>query len=113
MPAAMDQSDLFVVDTPLGFEVRVSVSYWATMVTKHPDLANRVATVEAALRQPGEARRSRRDDSVYLICRSDEWRGRWVGAVTKRDGRDRFPITAIGPTRSRKENAYGQGEGVL
>ena len=90
----MDPSDLFVVDTPLGFEVRVSVSYWATIVTKHPDLADRVAAVETALREPEEVRRSRRDGAVYLFYRSDERRGRWVVAVTKREGADAFLITA-------------------
>ncbi len=71
MPDVRDSADLFVVETPLDFTVRVRVSYWATIVTKHPDLASRVADVEAALREPDEVRGSRRDDRVDFFYRSD------------------------------------------
>lgn len=36
MPEIPHPDDLFAVETPLGFTVRVSVQYWATIVAKHP-----------------------------------------------------------------------------
>jgi len=36
MPAERKPTDLFAVETPLGFTVRVSVRYWATIVAKLP-----------------------------------------------------------------------------
>lgn len=106
MPAAMNSSDLFAVETPLGFSVRVSISYWATIVTKHPDLAERVTAVEAALREPDEVRRSRRDGAVYLFYRADGRRGRWVVAVTKHENGDAFLVTAY------RTDAIKEGERV-
>jgi hypothetical protein len=94
MPATRDPADLFSVDTPLGFVVRVSVSYWSTIVTKHPDLVGREAEVQAALREPSEVRRSRHDAAVLLFYRSDGQRRRWVVAVTKREKGDAFLVTA-------------------
>ena len=86
--------DLFAVQTPLGFTVRVSARYWATIVAKHPDLANRLAEVQAALREPEEVRQSRRDPAVLLFYRSDGHHGRWVVAVAKREDGDGFLVTA-------------------
>ena len=94
MPKEAEPADLFAVETPLGFTVRVSVGYWATIVEKHPDLANRLVDVQSALRAPEEVRRSRRDPAVFLFYRSDARRGRWVVAVTKREGCDGFLVTA-------------------
>lgn len=60
----------FEVETPLGFSVRVSRSYWQFIVTdKHPTMANLEAEVQATLRQPEEIRRSRSDADVYLFYR--------------------------------------------
>ena len=86
--------DLFAVETPLGFTVRVSARYWATIVAKHPDLADRLADVQAALREPEEVRQSRRDPAVLLFYRSDGGHGRWVVAVAKHEGGDGFLVTA-------------------
>jgi hypothetical protein len=94
MPAETKPTDLFAVETPLGFTVRVSVRYWVTIVAKHPDLADRDGDVQSALRAPEEVRQSRRDPSVLLFYRSDARRGRWVVAVTKHEGRDGFLVTA-------------------
>jgi hypothetical protein len=35
MTAEISTQDLFVIETPLGFTVRVSARYWATIVAKH------------------------------------------------------------------------------
>lgn len=94
MPANPDPTELFAVETPLGFTVRVSVRYWGTIVAKHPDLTDRVSDVQAALREREEVRRSRRDAAVLLFYRSDLRHGRWVVAVTKRADREAFLITA-------------------
>ena len=85
MLADRDLAELFAVETPLEFSVRVSVRYWATIVAKHPDLEDRAEEVQLALREPDEVRRSRRDAAVILFYRSDGRRGRWVVAVAKRE----------------------------
>ena len=54
MPDESPNRDLFAVETPLGFVVRVGARYWATIVSKHPDLADRLADVQSALREPEE-----------------------------------------------------------
>jgi hypothetical protein len=86
--------DLFAVETPLGFTVRVSRRYWDTIVTKHPDMAARVVDVELALRSPEEIRRSRRDPAVLLFYRSERGDTRWVVAVAKHEKGDGFLMTA-------------------
>ena len=58
MPADTSAQDLFAVETPLGFTVRVSARYWSTIVAKHPDLADHLAEVQAALREPEEIDRA-------------------------------------------------------
>ena len=45
--------DLFAVQTPLGFTVRVSTRYWATIVAKHPASE----TVSLTYRRPYANRR--------------------------------------------------------
>lgn len=87
-------AELFAVETPLGFTVRVTHRYWATIVVKHPDLADRVADIEAALRDPQEVRLSRRDPAVLLFYRPDDPRRRWVVAVAKHEKGEGFLVTA-------------------
>jgi hypothetical protein len=94
MAANEAPQDLFAVTTPLGFTVRVSARYWGTIVGKHPDLADRLPDVQAALREPEEVRRSRRDPAVLLFYRSDGARERWVVAVTKHADGNGFLVTA-------------------
>ena len=94
MPDESPNNDLFAIETPLGFIVRVSARYWATIVSKHPDLADRLADVQSALREPDEVRQSRRDATVLLSNRSDLRRGRWVVAVAKHENGDGFLVTA-------------------
>jgi len=40
---------LFAVATPLGFTVRTSPEYWQKIITKHPDLAERLELVKVEL----------------------------------------------------------------
>ena len=94
MPSESATKDLFAVETPLGFTVRVSAAYWATILVKHPDLADRLGDVQSALREPQEVRRSRRAPTILLFYRTDVRRGRWVVAVAKHENRDGFLVTA-------------------
>lgn len=90
-----DQQDtLFSVDTPLGFSVRTSRAYWTTILTKHPDMVDRLDDVKAALASPDEVRSSRRDSGVLLFYRREMNRPRWVVAVTRRPNGEGFLITA-------------------
>jgi len=94
MASSPNREDLlFEVSTPLGFEVRVSRSYWELIVTvKHPVMAGREADVRETLEHPDEVRQSRSDPAVYLFYRSERAR-RWVVAVARRLGEEGFLIT--------------------
>jgi len=93
---------LFEAVTPLGFTVRVTRASWEVIITvKHPVMAGCEVEVKAVLEAPEEIRRSRGDANVYLFYRSRHNR-RWVCAVTKREGRAGFLITAY-PTDAIKE----------
>lgn len=79
-----EDSILFFVETPLGFGVRTTTSYWELITTvKHPVMLGREADVVLTLSNPDEVRQSQGDRSVYLFYRSDG-KKRWVCAVTKR-----------------------------
>lgn len=93
----------FEVQTPLGFIVRVTVTYWQFIVSvKHPVMAGREADVQDTLRDPCEIRRSRSDPSVYLFY-GLECRGRRVCAVVRQiDEEVGFLITTY-PTDAVKE----------
>ncbi|MEC4894936.1 MAG: DUF4258 domain-containing protein [Oscillatoria sp. PMC 1051.18] len=85
---------LFVVETPLGFSVRTTTSYWEVITTvKHPVMRGRETDVVVTLSNPDEIRQSTSDRAVYLFYRSDGEK-RWVCAVTKRLNGDGFLITA-------------------
>lgn len=93
---------LFEVQTPLGFRVRVTRSYWQLIVTiKHPVMAGREADVQETLRAPEEIRVSKRDPNVYLFYKPERL-DRWVCAVTKRLNGDGFLVTTY-PTDAIKE----------
>lgn len=89
-----DEEVLFAVETPLGFHVRTTVSYWTIITTiKHPVMLGREADIQETLRTPDEVRLSQTDEQIYLFYRFDG-RKRWVCAVTKRLGEDGFLVTA-------------------
>ena len=95
----------FEVRTPLGFRVRVTLSYWELIVTiKHPAMYGREADVQNVLRNPDEIRRSRSDPAVYLFYRMER-PGRWICAVAKRLDSEGFLITAY-PTDAIKEGEW-------
>jgi hypothetical protein len=80
--------------TPLGFRVTVVRSAWEVIVTlKHPDMLGREKDVELALAEPDEVRFSVSRRSTLLFYRSSG-QGTWVVAVTKRDGREGYLVTA-------------------
>ena len=89
-----DEAILFEVDTPLGFCVRTTASYWRLIAeTKHPVMRGREADVQATLTDPDEVRLSKSDAQVYLFYRADGEK-RWVCAVSKRLNGEGFLITA-------------------
>ena len=92
---------LFEVMTPLGFQVRVSRSYWELITSvKHPIMTGHEKDVQEALRNPEEIRKSKTDSSVYLFYKTQR-KGRWVCAVSKRHRDEGFLITTY-PTDSMK-----------
>jgi hypothetical protein len=59
---------LFEVDTPLGFRVRTTLSYWVLITTiKHPAIKGREEEIKATLTMPDEVRLSQYDETVYLF----------------------------------------------
>lgn len=70
---------LFEVQTPLGFRVRTTNEYWEKVITKHPDIENRLQDVMNTLTSPDEIRRSRHDELVFLFYTSSEHR--WLSVV--------------------------------
>jgi hypothetical protein len=71
------------VQTPLGFRVICSESYWERITTiKHPAMRHRLEDVRNTLMAPDEVRSSVSDPNVLLFHRSV--RPRWVCAVVKR-----------------------------
>lgn len=92
--APLDEEILFEVETPLGFRIRTTVSYWELITTvKHPAMKGREADVQETLLSPDEVRLSKGDSQVYLFYRGDGEK-RWVCAVTKRTNDEGFLITA-------------------
>jgi len=97
-----EQSILFEVSTPLGFQVRVTRSYWDLIATiKHPVMAGQESIVKETLQTPAQIRLSRSDASVYLFYRQER-ADRWICAVVKRLNGEGFLITAY-PTEAIKE----------
>ncbi len=93
---------LFEVQTPLGFRVRTTRSYWELIVRiKHPVMEGRAVDVQHVLTHPNEVRQSRSDAAVYLFY-GQEKPGRWTCAVIKRLDGEGFLITAY-PTDAIKE----------
>ena len=70
------------VQTPLGFRVTCSESYWKRITTiKHPAIRNRLEEVRQTLLDPDEVRCSVSSPSVLLSHRQAATR--WVCAVVK------------------------------
>lgn len=89
-----NEASLFEVETPLGFRVRTTISYWELITEiKHPVMKGREAAVQATLADPDEVRLSKSDAQVYLFYRADGDK-RWVCAVSKRLNGEGFLITA-------------------
>jgi hypothetical protein len=81
------------VQTPLGFRVICSESYWEKITAiKHPAMRNRLDDVHKTLLEPDEVRRSMSDQNVLLFHRNV--RPRWVCAVVKRAQDIGYLITA-------------------
>ncbi len=68
-------------------------AYWEhVLLEKHPVLRGRERDVEAALGNPDEVRRSRKDPALLLFYAGGS--PRWTCAVTKAEGTDGFLVTA-------------------
>jgi hypothetical protein len=97
-----DGKFFFDVETPLGFRVRTTPSYWNIITTlKHPFMRGKESQVRRALEYPDEIRQSRKDPMVFLFYMAVGSR-RWTCVVAKRLGLEGFLITTY-PTDSIKE----------
>ena len=85
---------LFIVETPIKFQVQTTVSYWELITTiKHPIMEGKLEDVKQTLTDPDVIHLSKRDPQVYLFYKADGNK-RWVCAVTKRLNGNGFLITA-------------------
>jgi hypothetical protein len=93
---------LFEVETPLGFTVHVTRTYWEVIVTlKHPVMKGKEKEIQELLRSPDEIRQSSSDANVYLFYKVERER-RWMCAVAKQEDGEGFLITCY-PTDAIKE----------
>lgn len=84
---------LFEIATPLGFSARCSRAYWDhVLLAKHPAMRGHEDDVRAALGDPDQVRRSRKDPAVLLFYRGGA--PRWTCAVTRLEGASGFLVTA-------------------
>jgi hypothetical protein len=84
---------LFEVETPLGYRVRTTRTYWEFIVrVKHPALHGREADIIRVLADPEQVRQSRMASDLYLYYRADG--ARWLCAVTRRLDGQGFLVTA-------------------
>lgn len=83
----------FEIETPLGFTVRTTDTYWKKIITKHPDIADIEDLVHQTLQSPDEVRKSSRDEGILLFYRLRKTQ-RWVVVVARRLNGDGFLITA-------------------
>jgi len=103
---------LFTILTPLGFTVRTNRGYWQKIVSKHPDIEDRIDKIKNTLRDPIEVRESSRDEDILLFYGAKE--KYWIVVVVRRLNGEGFIITAY-RTDAIKEGrrVYGSGQGIL
>ena len=93
---------VFLIETPIGFTVRSTHSYWNTIsTTKHPVMMKKLDEVKLTLSNPDEIRQSRVDSQILLFYRAFK-SNRWYCAVVKRLDGMSFLVTAY-PTENIKE----------
>ncbi len=99
---------LFNILTPLGFTVRTSRGYWQKIISKHPDIADRIDKIKITLGTPVEVRESSRDENILLFYGARE--KYWMVVVVRRLNGEGFIITAY-RTDAIKEGrrVYGAG----
>lgn len=83
----------FEVMTPLGFVVRTSLTYWQTLLGKHPDLQGYEVMLVPTLQTPDCIYRSKTDERVFLFYKTVKVK-RWLVIVVKRLNGDGFVVTS-------------------
>lgn len=83
---------LFETNSLLGFDVRVTESYWNLLCTKHPEVRDQLAAIISCIKSPDTIRRSKKDEKVYLMYMQHGQY--WLCVVAKRINGKGFVITA-------------------
>ncbi len=83
---------LFEVQTPLGWTVRTTASYWELIERKHPEVIGLIDEIKNCLSAPATIYQSTQDDEVFLFYRV--WNQYHCCAVAKRLNGEGFLITA-------------------
>jgi hypothetical protein len=90
----------FSVKTPLGIDVRTTVTYWEYLLTiKHPIMKGYEEIVKVVLQSPDEIRQSATDKDVFLYYKQFD---RLYCIVVRHAGTEGYLITAY-PTDKVKE----------
>ena len=88
----MKKNILFVVSTPLGFNIRTTENYWEIIESKHPEIKGKLLLVKNTLKMPDLISISKTDKAVYLFYKKIN--GYWICVVVKTITLDGFIVTA-------------------
>jgi hypothetical protein len=90
----------FSVKTPLGIDVRTTVTYWEYLITiKHPIMKDKENIVKTILQSPDEIRQSSTDEDIFLYYKQSD---KLYCVVIRHAGMEGYLITAY-PTDKVKE----------
>ncbi len=90
----------FSVKTPLGIDVRTTVTYWEYLITiKHPIMKDKENIVKPILQPPDEIRQSSTDEDIFLYYKQSD---KLYCVVIRHAGMEGYLITAQ-PTDKVKE----------
>lgn len=97
---SFEEKTYFMVKTPLGVDVKTTVTYWEYIITiKHPIMKGKEKIVKTVLKFPDEIRQSITDKNVFLYYKRFD---KLYCVVVKHIGKEGFLITSY-PTEKVKE----------
>ena len=89
----MQRIILFDVPTPLGFRVHTTVNYWEYILSKHPDMAERLSDVTGTLIAPDEIWHNPDDPELYEFYRFVR-RRRYLRVVARNEAGGGYLVNA-------------------
>lgn len=88
----MNDKDIFVVESPLGYTVSCTKHQWYThIIPGHAELTNREADVQSAVEKPYKVVKSKADQERHI----------YYTYPIEIDGRNRYTKVITGPSQNR------------